>query len=303
MVRFPRPESDENTIKVEGNKAIVDKIIQSIQDTVNERDTQKVETIEVAPEKHRILIGRGGEVRRQMESQFKCTIDIPKQTATGAARSQIKITGQPSDVDNAKAHIFGLIKDQEGETIVVPRNLHHVIANNGQFFRNLRNNHSVTVDHGDHRPPAKPAAPAGRNRVNGGALPLITDEAPNSAHSWEIVDSNTSTETGEIPWILRGSAENVAKARSALEQALEKAKQPTATGYLILPDPRSYRLVVGPGGSSINNIRKKTGTQVTVPRDQKQGEAIEIVGPKEGVEEAKDIILELVQNGGSSRKG
>jgi hypothetical protein len=32
-----------------------------------------------------------------------------------------------------------------------------------------------------------------------------------------------------------------------------------------------------------------------VPRAQSEGEAIEIVGSKAGVEEARDIILEIVQ--------
>ncbi|KAF2837623.1 hypothetical protein M501DRAFT_184129 [Patellaria atrata CBS 101060] len=304
MVRFPRQDTDENVIRVEGNKDVVEKIIASIEALVRNRESQTTETLEVAPEKHRLLIGRGGETRRNLEAQLHVNLDIPKQNTTGAARSQVKITGNPSDVEKAKEHILSLVKEQEGITIDVPRYLHHTISDNGQFFRRLRNDHKVTVDHNGQQPPPKPAAASSqRNRVNGGALPLITDDtsASDDNYSWEIVDAATADgDDSTIPWVLRGSSENVAKVRSILEQALENAKKPSSTGYLILPDPKTYRLVVGPGGSQVNSIRKKTGCKITVPRDQAKGEAIEIQGVREGVEEAKDIILNLIKNGGNS---
>jgi len=129
---------------------------------------------------------------------------------------------------------------------------------------------------------------------------LITDAGDDETYSWELVENDpaSSSETGEIPWVLRGSSEAVAKAKSQLEAAIEAAGKPSATGYLILPDPRLHRHVVGPQGSQISNIRKKTGTKVQVPRGNEQGEAIEIVGSREGVESAKDIILDLVKAAG-----
>ena len=59
------------------------------------------------------------------------------------------------------------------------------------------------------------------------------------------------------------------------------------------------RLVVGPGGSTINTLRKKTGTKIQVPRDQAKDEAIEIVGTREGCEQAKDLILDIISKGGN----
>ena len=305
-VRFPRQDSNEKTIRVEGNKVLVESIISSIKSFVNQRDNQATETVEVAPDKHRLIIGRGGETRRALESQFNVSIDVPKLSQEGPSRSQVKLTGQPEEIEKAREHIQALVKDQEGEIFQVPRRLHHSISDNGQFFRRLRNDHRVTVDHAGQQPPPKPAA-APRSQVNGGAaLPLITDGPDSIAnHSWEVVDKSVANdEEGEIPWILRGSSENLARARTTLERAIEQAKtqQESAIGYLILPDPRTYRFVVGQGGSQINSIRKQTGCKITVPRDQAKGAAIEIVGSKGGVEEAKDIILEVVQNGGNGNR-
>jgi len=65
------------------------------------------------------------------------------------------------------------------------------------------------------------------------------------------------------------------------------------------------RLVVGSGGSTINDLRKKTGTKIQVPRDQAKDEAIEIVGSRDGCEQARQMILEIVSrsgNGGRSGK-
>jgi rRNA processing protein Krr1/Pno1 len=298
-VQFPKQDTDGNTIKIEGRSDVVEKIIAQITDFVSQRESQVTEVLDVPQEKHRSLIGRGGETKKSLEAQFKVSIDIPRQ---GSGQTSVKIVGQEADVAKAKAHIASLVKEQEGETVQVPRALHHAVANNGQFFRRLKSDHQVTVDHAGKAIPSKPAPAA--VRVAAGALPLITDDDDTAAdvHSWNVVE-NISTEEGDIPWVLRGSTENIEKAKKAIDAALEQAKKQNATGFLILPDPKTYRYVIGQGGSKVNTIRKQSGCKITVPRDQAQGEAIEVVGTKEGVEKAKDLILAAVREGVNSSKG
>lgn len=267
---------------------------------VSERESQSTESFDVPTEKHRSLIGRGGETKKELESKFKVSIDIPRQ---GSEQSAIKITGLPSDVEAAKTHILNLVKDQEGETVQVPRKVHHTIADNGQFFRRLRNDNKVTVDHAGHKIPPKPAAPT-NVRGKGTNLPLQTDEPSElDAHVWNIINNSESSIEGDIPWILRGPPDNVAKAKATLAAAIEAALQNTTAGYLILPDPSTYRYVIGQGGNKVNQIRKATGCKITVPRDQAGGEAIEILGSAEGVEKAKDLVLKAVQDGISGNAG
>jgi rRNA processing protein Krr1/Pno1 len=287
---------------VEGRSEVVKKIVARIQALVAERESQVTDAVDVPVEKHRTIVGRGGETKRNLEAQFKVSIDVPRQ---GSGQTSVKIVGQSADVEKAKAHIQNLVKEQQGETVQIPRALHHAVSNNGQIFRRLRNDFGVTVDHGGQTVPPKPTAPASSARANGGALPLITDEPETAAdaHSWKVVEQNASSsaEEGDIPWILRGSAENVEKAKKAIQTALEQANKHNAVGYLILPDPKTYRFVIGQGGSKVNAIRKQSGCKITVPRDQTQGEAIEVVGSKEGVEKAKELILAAVREGVSSR--
>ncbi|KAL3421836.1 KH domain-containing protein [Phlyctema vagabunda] len=295
-VQFPKAEADGNTIKIEGNQAVVDKIIAAIQAQVTQANSQTTEVIEVPTDKHRSLIGRGGETKKDIESKFSVSIDIPRQ---GSDQTGIKIVGQPSDVEKAKAHILDLVKSQEGETVQVARNIHNIVADNGYFFRQLRNNYQVSVDHAGSKVPPKsaPSAP----RTNGGALPLITDEEDPDAHSWNVVGNSSSDLEGEIPWILRGSPENIAKAKSSLLAAIEQAQRNTHTGYLILPDPRTYRYVIGQGGSKVNSIRKASGCKITVPKDQAKDEAIVVEGSEDGIEQARELILKAVKDGGAAR--
>lgn len=300
-VRFPPQNSLENTIRIEGNSAVVEKVITAIQAFISQKDNQMTKIIEVAPEMHRLLIGQSGEMRKTLESQFKVGIEIPKTSQQGPARSQVKLSGQPEDIERAEVRIMDLIKGQGGKTFQVPRRIHHTISNNGQMFRQLRKDYNVTVDHAGQHPPPRPIVATRSQAASNGSPPLITDDQDSIRNlGWEIIDAHRQdTEKGEIPWIVRGSVDDVAKAQKILEKAIEQAQgqEPSSTGYLVLPDPRSYRLIIGQGGSQINSIRKQTGCKVTVPRDHAKDEAIEIVGSRAGVENAKDIILEVVKNG------
>ncbi|KAL1306230.1 hypothetical protein AAFC00_004321 [Neodothiora populina] len=297
MVRFPRAETEGNTIRVEATEDVANNIVAAIEKLVSDLESQTTEIVEIAPEKHSKLIGRGGDVRKKIESDFSVSLDIPRQSVTGPERSKVKISGLPGNVEKAKEHVLSLTKDQEGATVNVPIKYHHVIADNGQFFRRLRSDHKVTVDHAGQKPPPKPEQLSARKASS--SMPLITDDATGGASdenvSWTLHDLFADALSGEIPWVLSGAdADSVEKARARLEKALAEAEKTNATGYLILPDPKSYRLVVGPGGSEINRIRKQTGTKIQVPKQGEAQEAIEITGSKDGVLEAKDIILGIV---------
>ena len=296
----------------------MERICSSIDAFVKKLDNRITEAMEIPQSKHPKLIGRGGEVRRDLESQFDIALDIPRKDTPGPSGLSVKISGTREDVEKAKTHILKLVGDNEGETVQVPQRLHHAVSDGGQFFRRLRNDYNVTVDHAGQKPPAQPTASSQtRNRVNASgssSLPLITDDmSPGNDnnnldhHSWELIDDTAAGENdGDntmIPWVMHGSAESVKQARSLLERTLADASRQTTVGYLILPDPRTYRFVVGQGGAQVNAIREKTGTRVSVPKSQAQGEAIEIRGEREGVEQAKEMILGVVRDAGSNNSG
>ena len=300
IVKFPSPESEDTKVRVEGNKDMVEKIVASINAYVEQKNNTIMDSVDVAPEKHRRLIGRDGETRKGIESRFNVTLDVPRKDS---GQTGVKITGLRADVDSAKEHIVGLVTDSGGETIYIPVGMHHLVADGGRLLRRLRNDIQVKVDHGGQQLPPRPSRPEPRSQHNGANMPLITDDPDAGDKSqWHIINNEAPAEGEEsIPWILTGDAENVTKARAMVQSALDSARQASSTGYLILPDPKTYRFIVGPNGSHINAMRRKTGCQIHVPNDKTKSEAIEITGTQKGVEQAKDLILEAVKNGQNSK--
>lgn len=303
MVKFPSRDSDDTTIRLEGNGVVVDKVIAAIEESVRELEDRVVEVMQVPVFQHRVLIGRNGDTRRNIESQFNVQVDVPK---VGSNRTEVKIRGPAESVQQAKEHINTLLQDQYSETVQVPRHLHHVVSDNGAFIRHLRRNVSVNVDHAGAKLPEKQinnAGPGGSQNPGTTNLPLIIDDPASTAntYSWNIVENNVKPAAGEenltIPWVLSGARENVTRAKSEIEKAVKSTDVSSATGYLVLPDPRKYRFVIGPGGGRINEIRKRTGCKIQVPKSHNLGEAIEIDGPKEHLQEACDLVLEAADNG------
>lgn len=302
MVRFPKSEEEGNSIRLEGPDKVLSSIVEQIQAMVLAKDDEVNEIVDVAPEKHRLLIGRGGDIKRKMEGDFGVSIDVPRQHTTGPQRTHVKVRGTAANVKQAIAHIETLVKDREGQTVSVPRKHHHAIADHGQFFRRLRNDHQVSVDHAGQAPPARQASQPTRRQEQ---LPLITDEAQGSddAFSWILHELTNDGPEGDIPWVLSGpTPEDVEKARARLETALNEAQLHDSTGYLVVPDPRTYGRVVGPGGAGINKIRRDTKTRINVPKSQTHGEAIEIMGSKDGCEEAKEMIIAAIKAGEQRRE-
>lgn len=264
-----------------------------------ERDSQVSDVIDVPANQHRNLIGSGGNIRKKMEEDFGVSINIPKQ---GSEQTGVKIMGPEENVAKCKDHIASLTHRQEGETIMVPRNLHNVVARNGATFGELTRM-GVRVDHNGQKPPAR-AAPSGRKAS--GDMPLITDQAGEQEHSWEIVKGE-SDETGEIPWVLSAqkSAKEDAlqKAKYKIQDLLENNTEPPVTGYLILSDPRLHRRIIGKGGATINGIRESSGADIQVPKNNgrgEEGEAIVITGTEDGIVNARDLIFEALRNSGGS---
>jgi hypothetical protein len=70
IIKFPAQDSNETAVRVEGDKAVVEKIVAAIKAFVEQKENTTTDTLEVAPEKHRRLIGRDGETRKGIESQF-----------------------------------------------------------------------------------------------------------------------------------------------------------------------------------------------------------------------------------------
>jgi predicted PilT family ATPase len=295
-VQFPKSDGpDSNEVVVRGPKEVVEKICAALQAVAATKDNEVTEVVDIPTERHSQLIGTGGDIRKRLETEFGVSINVPRK---GSGDTGVKITGPALEVSKAVSHISSLTKAKPEERIDIPKSLHHTVSNNGRLFANLRNQGIIVVHDGVRAPP-KPESGTSTPRTNGNA-PLITDD-PADSFSWSIITTGPlAGDEDMIPWILRGqSEEGVAAARKKVEDALDKASKPSTTGYLILSDPKLHRHVVGKGGSKVGEIRDKTGCVIQVPPNKpgNASEAITIVGERDACEEAKDMILEAVEEG------
>jgi hypothetical protein len=176
----------------------------------------------------------------------------------------------------------------------VPRRLHHRVSNEGRTKTQIRQRFSVYVSHdGAEIPPQMATAP-----INGSALGRIDQDDDDETYSWHIVEEPSDPSTETIPWKLRGSNENnLQKAKEFIENLLNSMQdQGSCTGYLGIP-PEHHHLVIGKGGQRIGVVREETGCNVDVPRRGDGNDTIIIRGSRDGVQRAKELIVEAVEAG------
>ena len=77
---------------------------------------------------------------------------------------------------------------------------------------------------------------------------------------------------------------------------LSVADQGNCTGYLGVP-PEHHHLIIGKAGQRIGIIRHETGCTIDVPKRGDGNDTIIIRGVKEGIEKAREMIVETVENG------
>lgn len=151
-------------------------------------------------------------------------------------------------------------------TISVPLKYHHVISQQGSFFRTLRN-FGVSVEQASK--PQKAAVPTAPPQ-NGSATARIDDAedaAPIEIH-WQVIENYQDAEEGDSEWTLKGSdAAGLERAQGLIQEAIVQAAAMTRVGFLSLPDRSAFPRIVGSKGSNVARLRDETGADITVSRD------------------------------------
>jgi hypothetical protein len=168
------------------------------------------------------------------------------------------LTLQQSQVTNAAS------PESVTDTITVPLKYHDALTSQGAIFRTLR---SFGVDAEPSTQPTKPSLPS---RPSGStALAARVDDAETVTEAqWEIVENYADAEEGESTWTLKGRDQaNIDKAKSAIQEAVDKAKAATHVGFLTLPDRSSFPRIVGTKGANIARLHAMTGAGIHVRRE------------------------------------
>ncbi|KAH3675827.1 hypothetical protein WICMUC_002473 [Wickerhamomyces mucosus] len=287
LLQIPEQGSESKHIVSSGPKKIVESIIEQVKSIVKEKEASVSEKFDVAKDKHRLIIGPSGSVRREIEDQFKVRLYIPNADDKSVL---INLIGLPENIAKAKARIEELTADKWKEIVEVPTYLHSAVSERGAFPRKIRNDFNVEVEHGDLTNkaikisssfPAPPAEALGNPEEESIKLTILEQDA----------SSVKKDENETIPWRLIGEDDDVAKVSKLIKSLITKFDKDDTSAFLWVKDPSVFGKIVGPQGSRLNNIRNKSGSQIYIPRNNdKVNNVIFLKGTKDSLEKAEKLI-------------
>lgn len=284
LLQIPDQGSESKKITSQGPQKVVDSIIAQVKQIVQDKENSVTEKVEVSKDKHRIIIGQGGSTRRSLESEFNVTVNIPN---VNSGSNDVTIIGLPENVEKAKAKIAELTADDWKAVVDVPSHLHSAVSERGAYTRKVRLDHGVEVEHGNS---SNRAFKLSSQFPTPPELAFGSDEETTKFTIGET-DEPKDDESDVIPWRLKGETDNVAKVEADIKSRLSKFSKDDTSGYLWVKNPSLFGRVVGPQGSRLNNIRKKSGSQIYVPRNSdKVNNVIYLRGTKDSLEKAAKLL-------------
>lgn len=291
LLNIPNEGSGSDEVTSQGDKTIVDKIVAAVEKIIEEKKASITEEIDLPKEKHRLIIGPSGSIRHSLQNEFGVTIDIPRPNDESTI---VKVSGLPDKIAAAKVKIEELTKDDWNESIDVPAVYHALVSERGAIFKKLKNDFNVEVAHGNFTRQA--------SKLSSASIPTPPESAyPEGSEAFKFTivpteETNGSTSEEIIPWRLKGSEEDTAKAAKFISERLELAKNAKSIGWFYASQPSVFSKVIGPQGSKVNQIRKKSHTFITIPRanDKNAANFIYLVGDEDNLNVAKTEIQSLL---------
>ncbi|CAI6803383.1 ASN_HP2_G0027870.mRNA.1.CDS.1 [Saccharomyces cerevisiae] len=321
-VDIPNADSENKDITVQGPQKFVKKVVEEINKIVKDAENSVTKTIDIPAERKGALIGPGGVVRRQLESEFNINLFVPNKDDPSG---KITITGAPENVEKAEKKILNeIIRENFDREVDVPASIYEYVSERGAFIQKLRMDLSVNVRFGNTSKKANKLARApieiplekvrgsteGENAektkftIEEVGEPTSSEEGDITMRlTYEPIDLSSILSDGEEKEVTKDTSNDSAKKEEALDTAVKLikeriAKAPSATyaGYVWSADTRRFNMIVGPGGSNIKKIREAADVIINVPRkSDKVNDVVYIRGTKAGVEKAGEMVLKSLR--------
>jgi hypothetical protein len=143
----------------------------------------------------------------------------------------------------------------------VPLKYHHVISQQGNFFRTLRS-FGVQVDQS--ALPQQSAVPSRPTDIS-----ARIDEAESIPDvQWEVVPNYQDVEDGISTWTLKARDQaGLGRAHKLIKEAIDHAERMSHVGFLTLSDRSMFPRIVGSKGANVARLRNETGADITVSRE------------------------------------
>ncbi|KRZ09939.1 Vigilin, partial [Trichinella zimbabwensis] len=256
-VIIPDPGSHSSEVRLEGKKAGVVKAKEEIQLLAEKKENEKIRDILIDSRFHRMMIGVKGEHVRDLRQRFpNVVVNFPDQ---GRKSDVVSLRGPKNEVDAC----YGVLQ---------------------QMYRELlESKHQVRV----------PIFKDFLKHIIGKGGANIKKLMEETGTKIEIPSDENSNESNVI--LITGKKSDTAKAEKML-QKMQSELANIVTVELNIPR-KLHSSLIGSGGRLIHSIGEECGgVQIKFPAENAHSDMVTVRGPKDGVDKAKKVLLDLVKD-------
>jgi len=322
-INIPDTDSGVTIIRIEGNKAGVEKASKELNGMVDKMENEKEKDLIIENRFHRQLIGPKGENIEKIRKDFvNVQISFPD---LGVKSDIVKLRGPKKDVDDCSKYFNKLTREmaESSYQVKVPifKQFHKfVIGKGGANIRRIRDETDTKIDLPDSGSDSDMITITGKKenvnkavaqvqQIQSEMANITTKEIkiPSKIHNTVIgaggkLIQSIMNECGGVAIkfpengsgsdlvTVRGPVDDVEKAVKLLKE-LSDEKQLSGISVEVKAKPQHHKFLIGRAGVHIQKIRDETGARIIFPgADDADRESITIVGTKEAVAAAKTIV-------------
>ncbi|CAG5097692.1 Oidioi.mRNA.OKI2018_I69.XSR.g15189.t1.cds [Oikopleura dioica] len=309
IIKIPQ-DSDKNTnIWIEGPPAGVKAAKAALTQLANKIADEAADKIILKRRFHRQIIGQGGENIKKLRDQFpNVNISIPDENSKS---DEIAIRGPSKELAKAKEVLSKMARDIEErgfrlEVPILKRFHRNIIGKNGSNITRIREATNCQIELPKEDTDSEIITIIGRKadcekaqreirkiEKELGEIEEITVKIETKLHQALIGAGGKGVKNFKVT--IRGKPEAVKAAKKALEEEAGQVRLQSFTAK-VNADPSLHRFLIGKNGSNIKDIRDTTGCRIAVPgANEEKQDQITILGTKEGVAKAKEILEKRIK--------
>jgi len=327
-INIPDTDSGVTIIRIEGNKAGVEKAKEELQGMVEKMENEKEKDVIIENRFHRQIIGPKGENIQKIRDEFAAVqISFPD---LGNKSDIVKLRGPKADVDKCARHLNNMSKEllESNYQVKLPifKQFHkNIIGKGGANIKKIRDETNTRIDLPDSNAESDTIIITGKKEDVNKAADKIKEiqsqmanivskdmTIPSKIHNTVIgaggkliqsimnecggvaikfPDANSGSDKVTI----RGPADDVEKALKKLQE-LSDEKQLSGHNIEIKAKPQHHKFLIGRQGINIQKIRNDTGARIIFPgANDEDRESIMIIGTADAVAKAKEVLEERIK--------
>merc|ERR1719392_524996 len=311
-INIPDTDSGVTIIRIEGNKAGVEKAKKELYDMVEKMENEKEKDLIIENRFHRQLIGPKGESIEKIRKEFSnVQISFPD---LGVKSDIVKLRGPKKDVDECTKYFNKIVKEMQERSfqVKVPifKQFHKfIIGKGGANIRRIRDETETDMITITGKKPNVNKAVSEIQKIQNEMANITSQEIkiPSKIHNTMIGAGGKLIQSimndcggvaikfpepnsGSDVVTVRGPKEDVEKAVKQLKEMSEE-KQLSGITAEIKAKAQHHKFLIGKAGIHIQKIRDDTGARIIFPGpNDTDKETIVVIGTKEAVEAAKKTM-------------